>query len=113
MKITKENFNKHDPRCRAINLDGKLYMAYEEGGVFHIIGEYTRFKAGRVFFFHRYKGEDNVSVGELKDLRGILRENSVLVPATWDGYKWVPGISNELLLPKKNWSFLRQCWISF
>lgn len=111
MEITKENFNEHDPRCRVIRLDDKLYMAYDEGGVLHIIGEYNRFKAGRVFFFHRYKGEDNVSVGELKDIKRILTEYSTLIPAMWDGSRWIPGITNERLLPKKTWSFSEQRWL--
>lgn len=111
MKTEKENFNKNDPRCRVIRLDGKLYMAYDEGGVLHIIGEYTEFKVGRLFFMHRYKASTDICVGELKDLRRILREDSTLIPAMWNGYKWLPGITNELLLPNKTWSFREQCWL--
>lgn len=111
MKITKENFNENDPRCRVIRLDGKLYMASYDGNVLNIIGEYRRFKAGRVFFFHWYKGEDDVVVGELKDIRPMLMEDSTLISAMWNGTKWVPGISNELLLPKKTWSFAEQRWL--
>ena len=111
MNITKETFNEHDPRCRVICLDDKMYMAYDEGGVLHIIGEYTEFRVGRVFFMHRYKDSTDICVGELKDVRRILREDSTLIPAMWNGYKWLPGITNERLLPKKTWSFREQRWL--
>ena len=94
-----------------VQLDGKLYTAYDEGGVPRIIGEYADFRVGRVFFYHSYKGGSESVIGELKDLKPLLRPNSMLIPTAWNGFKWITGITNECLLPKKTWSFKEQRWL--
>ena len=52
MPIVKENFNEKDPSCRVIRLDGVLYLAYERGGVLHIVSKCNSKKNIKLFFIH-------------------------------------------------------------
>lgn len=112
MKITKENFNKNDPRCRVIRLDGKLYMAYaEDGGGLRILGEYNGKQTPRPFFLHSYLFRENSVIGELSELTVLLTPESMLIPVRWNGETWVGGLMTEEEMPDGfRWSFLNQCW---
>ena len=112
MADTKENFNKKEPSCRVIKLDGVLYLAYERDGVLHIVSKCNSKKNIRLFFVHRRLGDDNYTVGEPPELAQILTSDSILSPTRWNGDRWVPGIMTEEEMPERfRWSFLTQCWV--
>lgn len=107
------NKELQESQCKVISLDGALYLAHKEDGMYNILGKYNGRQNKRLFFVHRYVSAPNkVVVGELSDLKSIMAADSMLSPARWNGERWVPGVMAEEEMPKGfQWSFPSQCWV--